>query len=380
MKKNNVVCLVFCIAASGWCQDQSQKPLPLISTNSQASVSHPFSEPELRQFAALEPIDSHTHAYVNTPEFLGMIKKLHIHIVDIILVDDQEKIAEWRDIAKERKDTWGIVNASDGSVSFCTTFDPFKLNEPNFSKEAILKINEDFDRGAVALKIWKNIGEEVKNKKGKYVLPDDPIFKPIYDDIAAHNKTLIAHVADPTTVFEAPNPAAPDYTGYMNNPGFYMYRRPDAPSKPEILRARDHVLEANPNLRVVGAHLGSMEADFGDLGDHLDKYPNFAVDLAARMDYLVIQPRSFLLPFIKKYQDRLIYATDLEIFPGEHETERIKSWENSYALDWRFLATTEWLIYRGHLVQGLGLPQPILHKLYHDNAVKWFPGVVGEEH
>ncbi len=376
----NVMCLIIGITVSGLCQEQPQKVFPPISTNSQESVSHPFSKQELEQFIALEPIDTHTHAYVNTPAFLNMIKRLHVHIVDIILVDDQENIAEWKDLAKERKDTWGIVDAGAGAVSFCTTFDPFKLNGSNFSKEAIVQINEDFDRGAIALKIWKNIGEEVKNEEGKYVLPDDPIFKPIYDDIAAHNKTLIAHVADPTTVFEAPNPAAPDYTGYMSSPGFYMYRRPDAPSKPEILRARDHVLEANPSLRMVGAHLGSMEADFGELGRHLDRYPNFAVDLAARMDYLVIQPRSFLLPFIDKYQDRLIYATDLEIFPGEHETETIKSWEDSYALDWRFLATTEWLIYRGHLVQGLGLPRSTLRKLYHDNAVTWFPGILDSAH
>ena len=104
------------------------------------------------------------------------------------------------------------------------------------------------------------------------------------------------------------------------------------------------------------------------------------MDIAARMDYLAIQPRNFLVPFITKYQDRLIYGTDLEIFPGDHEAGSIKSWENSYALDWRFLATTEWLIYRGHLVQGLGLPQPILRKLYHDNAVTWFPGLLNKAH
>ena len=78
-------------------------------------------------------------------------------------------------------------------------------------------------RGIISLKL-------VKNKDGKYILPDDRIYDAIYDDIAAHDKTLIAHVADPTTVFEAPNPAAPDYTGYMNQPGFYMYRKPEAPS------------------------------------------------------------------------------------------------------------------------------------------------------
>jgi predicted TIM-barrel fold metal-dependent hydrolase len=365
-------------AVSAWGQERPQ--LPLISVNSQASVSHPFSEEELKQFRALEPIDTHTHAYVDKPEFQSLLKKLNLRILDIILVDDQENIDEWSNLSQERKDTWGIVDASKGSVFFCTTFDPFKVNEQNFQENARLQINQDFDRGAVALKIWKNIGEEIKNKDGKYILPDDPMFNAIYDDIAAHNKTLIAHVADPTTVFEAPNPAAPDYTGYMNSTGFYMYRKPDAPSKQEILRARDHVLEQHPNLRVVGAHLGSMEADFGQLADHLDRYPNFAVDIAARMDYLVIQPRGFLIPFITKYQNRLIYATDLEIFPGKNDVEGLKSWENSYAIDWRFLATKEWLIYRGHIVQGLGLPEPILRKIYHENALKWFPDIASKAH
>jgi predicted TIM-barrel fold metal-dependent hydrolase len=368
--------LITAVSVSG----QERPQLPLISVNSQASVSHPFSEEELKQFRALDPIDTHTHAYVDNPEFQNLLKKLNLRIVDIILVDDQEKIDEWSNLPRERKDTWGIVDASKGSVFFCTTFDPFKVNEQNFQENARLQINQDFDRGAVALKIWKNIGEEVKNKDGKYILPDDPMFNSIYDDIAAHNKTLIAHVADPTTVFEAPNPAAPDYTGYMNSPGFYMYRKPEAPSKQEILRARDHILEQHPNLRVVGAHLGSMEADFGQLADHFDRYPNFAVDIAARMDYLVIQPRGFLIPFIMKYQDRLIYATDLEIFPGKNDVAGLKSWENSYAIDWRFLATKEWLIYRGHIVQGLGLPEPILRKLYHQNALKWFPDIASKTH
>jgi predicted TIM-barrel fold metal-dependent hydrolase len=378
MKKVILIALITAVSARG---QESQPQLPLISVNSQKSVSRPFSEQELKQFRALEPIDTHTHAYVNKPEFHNLLKRLNIQIVDIVLVDDQEKIDEWSNLPKERKDTWDIVDASKGSVFFCTTFDPFKVNEQNFQESALQQINEDFDRGAVAIKIWKNIGEEIKNKEGKYILPDDPMFNAIYDDIAAHSKTLIAHVADPTTVFEAPNPAAPDYTGYMHGAGFYMYRHPEAPSKPEILRARDHILEQHPNLRVVGAHLGSMEADFGELADHFDRYPNFAVDIAARMDYLVIQPREFLIPFINKYQDRLIYGTDLEIFPGKNDiAEHVKSWENSYAIDWRFLATKEWLIYRGHVVQGLGLPEPILRKIYHDNAMKWFPGIASNVH
>lgn len=110
-------------------------------------------------------------------------------------------------LSKERRDAWNLAVASDGFVSICTTFDVYKVNSPGFQKSAIQQTNEDFDRGAVALKIWKNIGEEVKDPSGVYYLPDNPVFEPIYRDMASHNKTLIAHVADPTTVFEAPNPA-----------------------------------------------------------------------------------------------------------------------------------------------------------------------------
>ena len=103
---------------------------------------------------------------------------------------------------------------------------------------------------------------------------------------------MIAHLADPNTIWEAPNPKAADYDYYMHHPELYMYTKPGAPSK-----ASDswwHVItycEANPKLRMVGAHLGSMEADFHQLAQHLDKYPNFAVDLAARMPYVEMQPR-----------------------------------------------------------------------------------------
>jgi hypothetical protein len=159
-----------------------------------------------------------------------------------------------------------------------------------------------------------------------------------------------------------------------------MYGRAKAPSKEAILVARDHVLEKNPKLRVVGAHLGSMEADFSQLARHLDQYPNFAVDIAARMPYIVGQPRADIINFITKYQDRLIYATDNGLAASANAAETAQRLEKSYAFDWRFFATNDTLEYRGHTVQGLALPQPVLLKLYHQNAVKWMPGVISDTH
>ncbi len=369
--------LALAVAFAGCSKQQPQKTAVPASSSS-TPVSGPFTQQEIQQFAALDPIDTHTHAFQAAPALYAMLKKLNLHTLDITLVDDHDP--ETKDISRVRKDAWNVVHHSDGYMAFCSTLDPFKFDQPNFSENANRIINEDFAQGAVAVKIWKNVGMEIKDTKGNYIMPDNPVFEPIFKNIAAHNKTLIAHLADPNTIWEAPNPNAADYGYYVQHPELYMYTKPGAPSKASILIARDHILDANPNLRMVGAHLGSMEADFNQLAQHLDKYPNFAVDLAARMPYVEMQPHDALIAFITKYQDRLIYATDNELGPNNNAEERMKDWENRYANDWRFFATNDVVEYHGHNVQGLALPQPILRKLYHDNAVKWFPGILGNAH
>ena len=55
-------------------------------------------------------------------------------------------------------------------------------------------------------------------------------------------------------------------------------------------------------------------------------------------------------------------------------------WELQYTRDWRYFATDDSFEYLGHKVEGLNLPRSVLKKLYHDNAVHWIPGVVGNLH
>jgi len=288
--------------------------------------------------------------------------------------DDQSQ--KYNHLSQEAEAGWKFVKGSDGSAVFCTSFDPYKWNEPGFAAAANKQLDKDFSQGAIAVKIWKNIGMEIKDAKGNYILPDNPAFAPIYKDIAAHNKTLVAHVADPSSSWAPLDPASPDYWYYTHNPVWYMHDKPHPASKEQILAARDHVVEMNPDLRVVGAHLGSMEADFHQLAQHLDKYPNFAVDMAARMPYVMMLPHADAIAFMTKYQDKLIYATDNEFAPNENAQDKAKEWEEAYARDWRFLATSDTVEYLGKKYQGLSLPGSVLTKVYHDNAVKWFPGVV----
>ena len=331
---------------------------------------------DLRALAALEPVDTHTHVAKGDPGFYAMLDRLHMHILDILLVDDHDSYR--KDLNTQRRDAEKMIRESHGHAMLCTSFDPFQFGNPDFAASAIRGLDQDFENGAVAVKIWKNIGMELKDKNGRYVLADDARLQPIYHDIQNHNRTLVAHQAEPDEAWKPLNPNGLDYSYYKENPVWYMYNKAGAPTKRQILDARDHLLGQNPKLRVVGAHLGSMEDDLDGLAQRLDRYPNFAVDTAARVVHLVVMPGGEVRAFILKYQDRIIYGTDLEFSIDENSKDAIQEWQNQYARDWRYFSTRDTFEYDGHKTQGLGLPPSVLRKLYHANAVHWFPGMVGD--
>jgi predicted TIM-barrel fold metal-dependent hydrolase len=207
-------------------------------------------------------------------------------------------------------------------------------------------------------------------------MPDDPAFAPILAAIATRGKTLYAHLAEPIGAWKPLDPTDPDSSYYRENPRWHMYGHPERPKKETILAARDRMLGAHPKLRVVGCHLGSMEEDVAEIAKRLDRYPNFAVDTAARVTHLAIQPREKVRAFLLRYQDRILYGTDDGLMPGDDAAARVKHWEADLQRDWKYFATAEQVEYMGRTVTGLELPAPVLRKLYHENAAKWVPGAV----
>ncbi len=89
----------------------------------------------------------------------------------------------------------------------------------------------------------------------------------------------------------------------------------------------------------------------------------------------MIQPRDKVRAFFLKYQNRILYGTDLGFQPLEDVLRICKAWEEHYALDWRYFSTGGTFEYKGHKIEGLNLPRPVLRKLYHGNAVQWIPGI-----
>jgi predicted TIM-barrel fold metal-dependent hydrolase len=331
---------------------------------------------DLASFSALAPIDTHVHLYKDDPAFGALMQRLKLRILDICVIDDRDPY--YKGLEPQRTDVLKIVHSSGGRAVLCTTFSPYEFEKPGFAQRTIRQLDADFAEGAIAVKIYKVMGMEMKSKAGKYVMPDDPAFEPIYKDIAAHHRTIVAHLAEPDSCWQPPNSASPDYEYYQQNPQEYAYAHPEWPSKAAILAARDHLVAENPKLRVIGAHLGSMEADVNQMAQRFDRYPNFAVDTAARVPYFMIQPRDKVRAFLIKYQDRILYATDLVVLPKDDTGKALAEWNSTYERDWKFFATDQTVEYKGHSYKGLALPGPVLRNIFHDNAVHWLPGITGK--
>ncbi len=327
----------------------------------------------LQSFAEMRPIDAHVHVFKTDPVFQNMLERLNLKLLNILVMDDTLPYRE--QLQPQVNDALALVKSSAGHIALCTTFDPYLFDSPSFADGAIQQLNRDVSHGAVAVKIWKNIGMEIKDRKGSYIFADDPKFDPIYRDIAQHGKTLLSHQAEPDVAWGPRDPADPSWSYYQENPQWYVANKAGFPSKQRILEARDHVLAKHPELRMVGVHLGSMERNLDDIARHLDRYPNFAIDTAARMEYLMMQPTDKTRGFLIKYQDRVLYGTDLDVLATASIQDALTDWESTYARDWRFLATADTFTVEGREVHGLNLPRPVLRKIFRSNARRWIPGL-----
>jgi predicted TIM-barrel fold metal-dependent hydrolase len=82
--------------------------------------------------------------------------------------------------------------------------------------------------------------------------------------------------------------------------------------------------------------------------------------------------------FVIKYQDRLLYGTDLSDNGTEDPSELKKHAHEVRLRHWRFFTSDESMEVPkvDGAFKGLHLPREVVDKIYRRNAEKWFPGLV----
>ena len=131
-----------------------------------------------------------------------------------------------------------------------------------------------------------------------------------------------------------------------------------------------------PNTIFIGAHVACRGWDLANVARLLDTYPNFYVDISARLQELGRQPYTARQFFIK-YADRILFGTDGRSSRGE----------DFWIPHFRFLETDDEYFYHpaqmlGPLgaglqgrwkIHGIFLPDDVLKKVYYENALKLMP-------
>jgi predicted TIM-barrel fold metal-dependent hydrolase len=233
--------------------------------------------------------------------------------------------------------------------------------------------------GAKGLKVLKTLGLFLREggTTGPLVKIDDPRFDPMWDACGRLGLPVAIHVSDPEAFFTPIDRFNERYDELGNHPDWSFHDR-DFPSNAELLAARNRMFARHPKTQFIVLHVGNNAENLGFVSENLDRFPNTIVETGARIGELGRQPRA-ARRFIEKYQDRVLFGTDAVPPPdGDNYPQQVFK-DELYEIYYRFLETEdEYFDYAPAIVPpqgrwriyGLGLPEPILKRVYHDNAAR----------
>ncbi len=260
---------------------------------------------------------------------------------------------------------------------FLTFTEPMyaRANESGYAAAQAAEIERAHRDGAHGLKVLKTLGLYLRENitSGKLVKIDDPRFDPMWEACGALKMPVAIHISDPAAFF-LPTDRFNERFEELNNHPDWSFHDHDFPSNEQLLEARNRVIKRHPRTQFIVLHVGNYAEDLANVSEAMDRMPNFNVEIGARIGELGRQPRT-ARKFFDRYQDRILFGTDA--VPEGKETPQQIFVKELYRIYYRFLETEDeyfdyapapvppqgrWRIY------GIGLPDPILKKVYNGNA------------
>ena len=328
----------------------------------------------VEDFASVRKIDAHVHVNVADSAFLDQAAADNFEILSINVdypafpsISDQAEVAHH------------FAERNPERFHYATTFSVDGFGQAGWADRANSQIDAEVRRGAVAVKVWKNIGMVERDAEGKLVFIDDAGFDPVFSHLAATGVPLIAHQGEPYNCWLPIEQMTTrnDQLYFSAHPEYHMYLHPEMPSYQDLMARRDAMVARNPTLNFVGAHMASLEWSVDEAAKFLDAHPNTVIELAARMaqiQYQSVRDYQKVRDFFITYQDRILYGTDLTLNPGEDAQAFRQSAHDVWTRDWAYLATdeTQRVDDIDADAQGLALPRSVIDKIYHANAQREF--------
>lgn len=319
-------------------------------------------------------IDAHVHLNTTSVEKMEMALKHNASFLSI-----NTNIPFFESIEKQEEVILQLQEKYPGRLQYITSFDFRDWGSENFAQSAIAQLQRGLENGAVGVKIWKDVGFDLHDEQGAFVMIDHPVFDPIFRYLEENDILLIGHQGEPRNCWLPLEEMTvdSDRNYFREHPEYHMFLQKEYPSYEAQMQARDNMLKKFPKLRYVGLHLFSMEWNIEEVAERLDQFPNTQTDLAERICHLQLQAKEnwqAVRDFCIRYQDRIIYGTDV-IDDGNSPADEIASrFEHLWDFHYKFFATDERLEapeFKGAF-RGLDLPEEVVEKIFYSNAKRTY--------
>jgi predicted TIM-barrel fold metal-dependent hydrolase len=256
--------------------------------------------------------------------------------------------------------------------------------------------------GAIGLKIPKGLGLGYPAPDREHLLAvDDPGLDPLFEKAGQLGMPVAIHVGDPKAFWR---PATPDNERWDElgaHPEWSFYGQP-VPSWQALHAAFERRVARHRKTTFIAVHFGNDPEDPAEVARMLDRYPNFYIDTAARIPEIGRHDPARMRRFFEKYQDRILFGTDTGVSNNQDDMmygstgsspPTMADERRFFESSWRYFESTDHQfdsptpIQGRWKIDGLGLPEPILRKVYFENAARilhWKPaapsGPAPDEH
>jgi len=253
-------------------------------------------------------------------------------------------------------------------LTFCR-LDWSLTREPGWGDQLGRSLRDSAERGAGGVKLWKDIGLRLQDEHGELFFLDDARLEPVWEAAAETGTPILVHTADPAAFFRPLDERNERLEELLAHPDWHFHGD-EFPSIERLLTALENAVSAHPEVTFIGAHVGCYAEDLSWVDRMLTAYPNFNVDIAARIAELGRQPRA-ARRLVLAHPTRVLLGTDA--FPPRGE---------DYATYLRFLATDdEYFPYSDEVppgsgrwtISGLDLPTAVLELVLAGNARRLIP-------
>jgi len=189
-----------------------------------------------------------------------------------------------------------------------------KISETGFERKLRSAVRVMAGMGVKGIKVYKTLGLSFKDRKGNLVRVNDERIFPLWQEAGRLKLPVLIHAADPQSFWQPPDKKN-FWEAVLGQKHYqvWSYYRKGYPSRDELLAERDDVLKLFPKTRFIGAHFGSIDENIDALTTVLDRFPNFSMDISARIPDIVQTKaqEQRAREFMVQYADRIVFGTDL---------------------------------------------------------------------